>query len=88
VNTLAIEALFGVRQEDGRRIMQPRFPKRAVGRTFTLSLPLWETTIRLEVVEGAAVQGRIGAGAGARRVKAKFGETVFLDATQAAGAVA
>ncbi|HET9231261.1 MAG TPA: trehalase family glycosidase [Vitreimonas sp.] len=88
VNTLAIETLFGVRQENGRRIMQPRFPKRAVGRTFALSLPLWETSIRLEVLEGGAVQGRVETTEGMRRVKAKFGETVFLDAAQAAGAVA
>jgi len=88
VNTLAIEALFGVRQENGRRIMQPRFPKRAVGRTFALSLPLWETQIRLEVLEGGAVQGRITTDAGMRRVKAKLGDVIALDAEQAAGAVA
>jgi hypothetical protein len=88
VNTLAIEALFGVRQENGRRIMQPRFPKRAVGRTFALSLPLWDTMIRLEVLEGGAVQGRITNEAGMRRFTAKFGEAVLLDAHEAAGAVA
>jgi hypothetical protein len=88
VNTLAIEALFGVRQENGRRIMKPRFPKRAVGRTFALSLPLWDTAIRLEVLEGGAVQGRIANEAGVRRIKAQFGETVLLDAVQTAGAVA
>jgi hypothetical protein len=88
VNTLAIEALFGVRQEDGRRIMQPRFPRRAVGRTFALSLPLWETAIRLEVLESGAVQGRIATPDGMRRVKAKFGEMVLIDAAQTAGAVA
>lgn len=88
VNTLAIETLFGVRQENGRRIMQPRFPKRAVGRTFALSLPLWETTIRLEVLDGGAVQGRITTADRVRRVKAKFGETVPLDEAQSAGAVA
>lgn len=88
VNTLAIEALFGVRQENGRRIMQPRFPKRAVGRTFALCLPLWDTIIRLEVLDGGAVQGRITTEGRIRRVKAKFGETVLLDAQEAAGAVA
>jgi hypothetical protein len=88
VNTLAIEALFGVRLENGRRIMQPRFPRRAVGRTFALSLPLWDTAIRLEVLEEGGVQGRIETAEGMRRVKAKFGETMLLDAAQAAGAVA
>jgi hypothetical protein len=89
VNTLAIEALFGVRQENGRRIMQPRFPKRALGRTFALSLPLWDAAIRLEVLEGGAVQGRITDSAGMRRVKAKFGEIVALDVEQTTtGAVA
>ncbi len=86
VNTLAIEALFGVRQENGRRIMQPRFPKRAVGRTFLLSLPLWETTIRLDVLPGGAVQGRVSGPSGSRRVKADFGETIALDAPQSASA--
>jgi hypothetical protein len=88
VNTMAIEALFGVRQDNGQRIMQPRFPKRAVGRTFTLCLHAWETTIRLEVLEGGAVQGRVSTDAGMRRVQAKFGEVVLLDTAQAAGAVA
>lgn len=89
VNTLVIETLFGVGQERGRRIMRPRFPKRAVGRTFTLCLPLWDTTIRLEVLEGGAVQGRIVRGRALRRFQAKFGEAVPLDAAQAsAGAVA
>jgi len=90
VNTLAIEALFGVRQENGRRIMQPRFPKRAVGRTFTLSLPLWQTAIRVDVIEGGAVRGRISEGDGFRRFQAKFGEIVPLEASHAAssGAVA
>ncbi len=86
VNTLAIEALFGVRQENGRRIMQPRFPKRAVGRSFALSLPLWRTTIRLEVLDGGAVQGRVTTETGTRRVKARFGETVPLEGRQAASA--
>jgi hypothetical protein len=90
VNTLAIEALFGARLENGRRIMQPRFPKRAVGRTFTLSLPLWETTIRCEVLDGGAVQGSIDTTAGARRFTGKWGEIVLLDAAlpASAGAVA
>lgn len=90
VNTLAIETLFGVRLEDGHRIMQPRFPKRAVGRTFTLSLPLWSTTIRLEVLEAGVFQGRIIRGGTVRRFQARFGETVPLDPTRQAtvGAVA
>jgi hypothetical protein len=88
VNTLAIEALFGIRQENGRRLMQPRFPKRAAGRTFTLSLPLWQTLIGLEVLEGGAVRGRITDEHGVRRLQANFGETIELDAPQAAGAAA
>jgi len=90
VNTLAIEALFGVRQENGRRIMQPRFPKRAVGRTFTLTLPLWQTAVRVEVMDGGAVQGRITRQGVVRRFRADFGEVVALDLpqTETAGAVA
>lgn len=91
VNTLAIEALFGVRQENGRRVMQPRFPKRAVGRTFVLSLPIWDTSVHVDVLEGGAVRGRVTTGDTVRRFKAKFGELVVLDATTrsaSAGAVA
>jgi glycogen debranching enzyme len=89
VNTLAIEALFGVRQENGRRIMQPRFPKRAAGRTFALNLPIWQTAIRLEVLEGGALRGRVTDTDGVRRFQAKFGEVVLLEAAQtASGAVA
>lgn len=90
VNTLAIEALFGVRQENGRRVMQPRFPKRAVGRTFALTLPAWETSIRVDVLESGAVQGRITHGDRERVFRAKFGEIVPLDEAPRvkAGAVA
>ncbi len=88
VNTLAIETLFGMRQEDGRPILQPRFPKRAVGRTFILVLPLWDVTIRLEVLEGGDVQGRIVGDGAVRRFRAKFGERVPLGTQQTAGAIA
>lgn len=90
VNTLAIEALFGVRQEDGRRIMQPRFPKRAIGRTFELVLPLWDTSVRLEVLPDRIVQGRVTTNQRMRRFKANFGERVPLDEPQSAatGAIA
>jgi hypothetical protein len=88
-NTLVVEALFGLRRENGRTIMQPRFPKRAVGRNFTLTAPLWDLVVRVEVNEGGAVSGQIRQGDHTRSYKARFGEIVPIEPRfRASGAVA
>jgi hypothetical protein len=63
--------------------MQPRFPKRAAGRSFALTLPLWDVNIDLQVVNGDLVRGEMRTGDGTSSFEAQFGETVSLDALQA-----
>jgi hypothetical protein len=82
-NTLVMEVLFGLRREGGRPTMQPRFPKRAAGRSFALTLPLWDVNIDLQVVNGDLVRGEMRTGDGTSSFEAQFGETVSLDALQA-----
>jgi hypothetical protein len=79
-NTLVIETLFGLRREGGRAVMQPRFPRRAAGRTFMLTLPLWNVSIELKVLGGDRVGGEIRNGDGVTRFRAGFGDTVPLNA--------
>lgn len=80
VNTIVVEVLFGLAREDGRMIMRPRFPKRAAGRRFTLSLPVWDIAVRAEVGEGGAASGEIAIAGASRPFSAKFGETVAIEA--------
>jgi len=89
VNTVVFEMLFGLRRENGKIILQPRFPKRAAGRSFTLSAPVWDLIVHLDVGEGGAVSGEIRQGEQARRFRAKFGEALTVNSQAAAhGAVA
>ena len=82
-NTLVIETLFGLRLEGGRAVMQPRFPSRAAGRTFTLTLPLWNVSIELRVLGGDLMDGEIRSPDGLAGFRAGFGETVPLNALKA-----
>lgn len=77
VNTIVLETLFGLRNTERGPVMQPRFPKRAEGRAFSLSLPLWDVRIDLDVEQGGAVQGSVS-GAIERRFQAEFGDLVRL----------
>ncbi len=89
-NTLVIEKLFGLRLEEGRPVMQPRFPKRAVGRKFSLALPLWDVGIDLTVLSDDLVSGEIRTAGAVGGFRAGFGEIVPLNALEAVsrGAVA
>lgn len=84
VNTLVIETLFGLHLEDGRPVAQPRFPKRAAGRSFALTLPLWNLDIGIEVLSGEQVGGEIRSAECMRSFRAGFGDSVPLSALDAA----
>src|SRR5690606_39179500 len=89
VNTIVIETLFRLRLTERGPVMQPRFPRRAEGRAFTLELPMWRMRLMADVRQGGLVRGRIS-GARARTFEAEFGEIVFLNEPQhaARGALA
>ncbi|MGH6950202.1 MAG: MGH1-like glycoside hydrolase domain-containing protein, partial [Vitreimonas sp.] len=83
VNTLVIETLFGLRLDAGNPVARPRFPKRAAGRSFALTLPLWNVSIGLKVFSGEQVGGEIRSAEGVRAFRAGFGDTVPLSPIEA-----
>lgn len=78
VNTLVIDALFGLRRGRDGLSIKPRFPDAASGRSFVLTLPREEAVIALAVGEHGRVEGEVRAPGGARAVCAAFGERVAL----------
>lgn len=87
VNTLVMEVLFGLQRTDGGMTMCPRFPPRAAGLRFSLTLPSDGLAIDLEVGENGTVRGYPDPDGG-RRFEAAFGETVFLAAGGKTGCAA
>lgn len=89
VNTMALDTLFGLHVGARGPALQPRFPPRAEGLHFALTLPIWNVEIDLHVLHGGATRGEIR-GAVAKSFEAEFGEIVPLGklAKTAAGAVA
>jgi hypothetical protein len=89
VNTIVLEALMGLHRGGRGPALAPRFPARAEGLHFSLTLPLWELGLDLEVLSGGATRGQLRA-AGAESFDAKFGHTVQLAfaGEQVRGAVA
>jgi hypothetical protein len=78
VNTLIVETLIGFERTEGRAAIRPRFPSRAAGLRFRLTLPTDELMIELDVRHGGAVTGRCCIGKDCRSVNAGFGERIEL----------
>jgi hypothetical protein len=76
VDTLVIEVLFGLHRARGGYALQPRFPKAAWGRRFSLTLPQIDARILLQVAHDGSVTGRIAAKSGTRAFRASFAERV------------
>ncbi|WP_325059584.1 MGH1-like glycoside hydrolase domain-containing protein [Vitreimonas sp.] len=89
VNTLVVETLIGVHVTTRGPAIRPRFPARAEGLRFCLTLPMWKLEIDLHVLHGGVTRGEVR-GAFARSFEAEFGATIPLTTTQHAstGAVA
>ncbi|MFP4002241.1 MAG: MGH1-like glycoside hydrolase domain-containing protein [Alphaproteobacteria bacterium] len=78
VNTLVMDVLFGLRRTPEGLSMQPRFPARAEGLSFSLNLPVDDLTIDLEVAPEGKVHGTTRGREGLSRFEAASGETVLL----------
>jgi len=79
VNTLLIETLLGFRYGPRGLEITPRFPPRAEGLAFSLSLPRHALLIDLSILPQAGVAGAARRPGGFLSFQAKFGETVFLE---------
>ncbi len=82
VNTLVIEALFGLHLTSQGPALQPRFPRRAEGRRFCLSLPGRRLEVELDVLAGGETRGEIRTDSGTQSFRARFGQRVGFDAPQ------
>jgi hypothetical protein len=80
VNTLVIETLFGLSIEHAELSLRPRFPRRAQGRTFALSLPAHDLEMELKVDAAAGVTGEWRRRGAVQAFSAKFGELMRFDA--------
>jgi hypothetical protein len=85
VNTMVVETLFGLRFEGGAPALTPRFPRRAQGRTFTLTLPAWDMHARLAVDAMGGARGEIRVRDVIHSVAAKSGETVRFNPAKLIG---
>jgi hypothetical protein len=74
-----IEMLFGLRRSENGYALQPRFPERAAGWRFALTLPVWSARIDLEVLPGGAVCGEWETPAASRAFEARFGDVVPIE---------
>jgi len=79
VNTLIIEFLFGFRWEEGRRLVQPCFPKECAGLGFSLRLPAEQISIDFDIFEQDRYRGAIRRLDGTREFDARFGDLIDID---------
>lgn len=86
VNTLVADVLFGLRRGAGGLSLRPCFPPAAVGRMFSLSLPIEQRTLEIDVlsVDRARVTAR--GGMGVTRAEIAMDDAIDL-AGPAAGAI-
>lgn len=88
VNTIFLEVLMGLHVTARGPALQPRFPARAEGLSFCLTLPLWNVEVDLHVLHGGVTRGVVR-GAVHKTFEVEFGEAIPLGLKQhAAGAVA
>jgi hypothetical protein len=78
VNTLVVDVLFGLRRTEAGLIVQPRFPPRAEGLVFSLTLPREDLVVRLRAAPGGSAEVTVRQPAGERRFDAAFGAVLPL----------
>jgi len=79
VNTIVIEFLFGFRWEEGKRLVQPCFPKECAGLGFSLRLPAEEISIDFDIFEHDHYRGAVRRLDGTREFDARFGDVIDID---------
>ncbi|WP_299441973.1 trehalase family glycosidase [uncultured Rhodospira sp.] len=82
VNTLVIETLFGLRRRPEGLAITPRFPARAAGQSFRLTLPREDLEVSVDVSEGGAVSGRATGPWGETPFDLRFGQDLLLAPSQ------
>ena len=77
-NTIVIENLIGLHCNAGAFSLRPNFPPAAAGASFTLDVPGYGMTIKMDVGEGGATKGSVMVGGKETKFDLKSGESLDL----------